>query len=545
MDDVKRVVCLYRVSTKAQVDKLTNDIPLQKSACENFINSNPNWKLTNEYYEKGVSGYKKSALERDVVQQLKSDAEKGLFDVLLVFMFDRLGRRDDETPFILEWFDNQGIEVWSVKEGRQSFSDHTDKLINYIRFWQSGGESKKTGIRVKEKHTQMIGKGQFCGGVAPYGYKLEWSDLTNNKGRRLKKMVIDEDESKIVKLVYKLATVDGYGGHRIAMYLNERNIPTRKNSKWGLTVTNFMLRNPIYKGYPTYGKTSSQTGRNKRKSPNDWYISEVKIDELAIVDEEVWEKAQIIRKNRTPICFQTENINYANYPKQTKSSLLFTGFIRCGYCGSTLCTYTSVAKWTTKDGISKRVVKPSYRCTSVNRGIKCKGQITYAQPKIEEPVLEEIYQYLDGLEKIDMAAQINKIKERNLKNEEKELRAIRKKINEQEQEIYTLNNEVVKALMGQSNFTTNQLSNVINQKTSELNELQKTESQLAELLENKMQEIHKFVKLQGMIPCWKEEFQNTSTEIKKMLISELIEEVVVFRQSIEVKFKIDMSSFIN
>jgi len=45
------------------------------------------------------------------------------FDVLLVlvFMFDRLGRKDDETPFIVEWFVQQGIEVWSVKEGEQRF----------------------------------------------------------------------------------------------------------------------------------------------------------------------------------------------------------------------------------------------------------------------------------------------------------------------------------------------------------------------------------------------------------------------------------------
>ena len=26
---------------------------------------------------------------------------EGKFDILLVFMFDRLGRRDDETPFIV------------------------------------------------------------------------------------------------------------------------------------------------------------------------------------------------------------------------------------------------------------------------------------------------------------------------------------------------------------------------------------------------------------------------------------------------------------
>ena len=36
-------------------------------------------------------------------------------------MFDRLGRRDDETPFVVQWFVQQGIEVWSTKEGKQRF----------------------------------------------------------------------------------------------------------------------------------------------------------------------------------------------------------------------------------------------------------------------------------------------------------------------------------------------------------------------------------------------------------------------------------------
>ena len=37
---------------------------------------------------------------------------EGKFDILLVFMFDRLGRRDDETPFIVEWFTKQGIRLY-------------------------------------------------------------------------------------------------------------------------------------------------------------------------------------------------------------------------------------------------------------------------------------------------------------------------------------------------------------------------------------------------------------------------------------------------
>ena len=134
----KRVYTLYRVSTKGQVEK--DDIPMQKEACRNFAESQ-GWEIVKEFSEKGVSGFKKSAKERDELQKIQQAAMEGKFDILLVFMFDRLGRRDDETPFIVEWFTKQGIEVWSVNEGQQRFDTHVDKLMNYIRYWQASGES--------------------------------------------------------------------------------------------------------------------------------------------------------------------------------------------------------------------------------------------------------------------------------------------------------------------------------------------------------------------------------------------------------------------
>lgn len=114
---VKRANCLYRVSTKKQVDNQKDDIPMQKKECHEFAEKN-GWVIVNEYYEKGISGYKVSANCRDAVQDLKDAALNGEFDVLLVYMFDRLGRIDSETPFIVEWFAEQGIEVWSTQEGQ-------------------------------------------------------------------------------------------------------------------------------------------------------------------------------------------------------------------------------------------------------------------------------------------------------------------------------------------------------------------------------------------------------------------------------------------
>lgn len=77
------------------------------------------------------------------MQIIKEHAKQGKFDILLVFMFDRIGRIADETPFVVEWFVKNGIRVWSTQEGEQRFDNHTDKLTNYIRFWQADGESEK------------------------------------------------------------------------------------------------------------------------------------------------------------------------------------------------------------------------------------------------------------------------------------------------------------------------------------------------------------------------------------------------------------------
>ena len=74
-----------------------DDIPLQKIECRKFA-QNHGWRVVAEAAEKGISGSKVSASKRDVIQKLREEAEKKTFDILLVYMFDRLGRIDSETP---------------------------------------------------------------------------------------------------------------------------------------------------------------------------------------------------------------------------------------------------------------------------------------------------------------------------------------------------------------------------------------------------------------------------------------------------------------
>ena len=96
-----RVCCLYRVSTTKQVDhddQNQADIPVQRKACREFA-ERMGWTIVYEEQENGVSGFKVSANDRDKIQLIKEYAEQGKFDILLVFMFDRIGRRAEETAF--------------------------------------------------------------------------------------------------------------------------------------------------------------------------------------------------------------------------------------------------------------------------------------------------------------------------------------------------------------------------------------------------------------------------------------------------------------
>ncbi len=195
----KRVYTLYRVSTKGQVEK--DDIPMQKEACRNFAESQ-GWEIVKEFSEKGVSGFKKSAKERDELQKIQQAAMEGKFDILLVFMFDRLGRRDDETPFIVEWFTKQGIEVWSVNEGQQRFDTHVDKLMNYIRYWQASGESLKTSVRTRTRLEQLTGEGHYTGGTVAFGYKRVRLGRVNKKNQEVCDLVVDEAEAEIVQQIF-------------------------------------------------------------------------------------------------------------------------------------------------------------------------------------------------------------------------------------------------------------------------------------------------------------------------------------------------------
>ncbi|MFC3768304.1 recombinase family protein [Paenibacillus sp. GCM10012303] len=538
-DRKKRVACFYRVSTKKQLDG--DDIPSQRRSCLEFLESK-GWEFVKEYVEKDVSGFKVSANDRDKIQEAKRDAESGVFDVLLCFMFDRLGRKEDETPFVVEWFAKR-VEVWSVMEGQQKFENHTDNLTNYIRFWQAGGESRKTSMRVTENHTQMAEDGLFTGGKAAYGYKLVPSGVFNKKGKELFRRVKDEETNEIAFHMYDLVYSSGFGANRIARHLNESNIPSATGKKWTSGTVNFILSNPLYKGYPAHSKRIlDEDGKHKTAPKDEWTVSKVQIPELVTVPEHMWDRVQEIRSSRSQENTDNPDIEKINI---TKSPLLFVGLARCGHCGSPLTTTYNSKKYLLVDGTVQKWRQAKYRCSGKAMSkTDCTGQTIYSQIKIESVVLEELDKYLDQLREVDLTKQVDQLKKNSVSVEKLELNKLTKQGNTLKKELKALTDEVTKSLLGKSSFKPELLNSLIEQKELELEEVKKRFTEVEKKHTSKMIEKNEMESFINIIPVWKEVFRGASHEKQKMMLTNVIDSIIVYRDSVEVNVKLKITDLI-
>ena len=92
-----------------------------------------------------------------------------------------------------------------------------------------------------------------------YGYRLEKSGILNKRKHEVNKLVIDEEEAKIVRMMYDLCISSGYGRWRMANFLNDHGIKNRKDQNWHDASVGAILHNPLYKGILKSGETLPHT----------------------------------------------------------------------------------------------------------------------------------------------------------------------------------------------------------------------------------------------------------------------------------------------
>ena len=508
----KRVYTLYRVSTKGQVEK--DDIPMQKEACRNFAESQ-GWEIVKEFSEKGVSGFKKSAKDRDELQKIQQAAMEGKFDILLVFMFDRLGRRDDETPFIVEWFTKQGIEVWSVNEGQQRFDTHVDKLMNYIRYWQASGESLKTSVRTRTRLEQLTGEGHYTGGTVPYGYKRVRLGRVNKKNQEVCDLVIDEAEAEIVRLIFHKYVYEGYGAQKLSHYLYEQGVVGRNSKNIPNTSIVRMIKNKCYTGYLINGAV------------------EAECPQLRIIEPELFEQAQELRQART--------CERGGTSLGTSSKALLTGLVYCGHCGNRLSLTSSGRTHTYADGHTVKEVRPRYSCFyKIRHPGDCDGQSGYGVSKLDSIVEEVVRQIFAQFREVSRKKLLESVKTNDAARIQKKIKKIQKDLEAKQKELDDLKAETILVIRGVSALDKELLGTLVAEAKDALETLEKQLVQAQEEYEEATKTAKRSNYICNELFTWADVYDTANHDERRAILQQFIKEIRV-RKDYEISITLNAS----
>lgn len=280
---VKKAACYCRVSTKKE--EQLQSLEMQKQYFTEYCRSNNGYELYGIYADEGISG--KSLKNRKAFDRMIRDARDGCFNVILVKDFSRFARNTVDLLTTVRMLKDMGVEVYFVNYNMTNLGD--SELVITMMGALAQEESAALSKKLKLSKNMTAEKGRVPNFV--FGYdRIDKFTLVPN-----------EHEAGWVRRIFDMYVNEGIGTARIAEYLNNNGVMTKKKIAKGWTqhVISCMLRNELYVGKVINKKSEIadfKTGRRKEYDRDDWII--VDKPELRIVDAELFETGQKLLASR-------------------------------------------------------------------------------------------------------------------------------------------------------------------------------------------------------------------------------------------------------
>ena len=249
-----------------------------------FIQEKSDWEYTNVYADEGISGT--NTKRRTEFNRMITDALEGKIDLIITKSISRFARNTLDTISFVRKLKDKGIEVYFEKENLWTL-DPKSELILTIMASIAQEESRSISQNVTWGKRVSFQEGKVSFAYKSFlGYKKE-----NDK------LVIDEDEAVIVKMIYKMFLVEGKTPSGIASHLTSLNIktPMGKSTKWTQNTIDSILRNEKYKGDALLQKKYTINYLSHTLVKNTGQIPQyyVENNHPAIIEQDMWEQVQI------------------------------------------------------------------------------------------------------------------------------------------------------------------------------------------------------------------------------------------------------------
>ncbi|MEM5592081.1 recombinase family protein [Niallia circulans] len=325
-----------RVSTDR--DEQVSSVENQIDICRNWLERNGyEWNEESVFKDEGISGT--VFLDRPAIQLLLDKTKKGEIEMIVFKSISRLARDLKDSLEIRETLLAHNVRVISIEEGFDSFKVGKNDMVFELWSLFAAQYSRTLSSSISAALAAKVRRGEHIGKI-PFGYN-----------RIDQKLVINEEEAKVVRQMFHWYNVDKWGFKRITKELNDLGLKPKQKDKWQVTSVQRILQNPIYHGKFILNQyTTVKVGGRKKQIRNP---------------EEKW----IIFENHHPPIVTTNQFEKANSKdfKSRKTKITpwneFRDILKCAHCGSNMVIMQSYKK--KKDGT--RIEWKYLKCSKYRR----------------------------------------------------------------------------------------------------------------------------------------------------------------------------------
>ncbi len=298
--DLKLRVTYYaRVSTEKdeQVHSLKNQIEYYSD----FIKRNQKWTYVDGYIDEGISGT--SVNKRESFLKMISDAKLKKFDFIITKEISRFSRNTLDSIKYTQELLSYGVGVLFQSDNINTLMPDAELRLT-IMSSIAQDEVRKISERVKFGFKRAIEKGVVLGNNKIWGYRKDAG-----------KLVIDEKEAEIVRLIFDMYATQNMGIRGISSRLDNMGIRNNKGNPFSFSTIKNILTNPKYMGYYCGNKTHKfdyKLHDRKYLDQTEWVMYKDEETVPPIVNEDIWQKANYILRGRSEKQSAEDKTSYQN-----------------------------------------------------------------------------------------------------------------------------------------------------------------------------------------------------------------------------------------
>lgn len=270
---LRRVATYARVSSDDQAERGT--IQTQIGEIERRLASMADIDVVERYVDDGVSGTIPLG-EREAGRRLMADAAAGRFDELHVYAPDRLGRDFIDLATVRRQLERLGIRLITVLAGEPD-------LLSFDIQAAVADHARRAFLKLTTAGMDRAAReGRYCGGVRPYGYRVEGVRPHGRLVPDATPVWGDWTATDVVRHIYRRLALDDWSCKRVADELNALGVPTygdrfgpgvrgkRTRGIWRSGRIRNMVVLPMYRGNSATAGTPIGSERSSPPASSRW-----------------------------------------------------------------------------------------------------------------------------------------------------------------------------------------------------------------------------------------------------------------------------------